>query len=462
MAEYDVVVLGSGPGGYVAAIRAGQLGMKAVVVERDTLGGICLNWGCIPSKALLRNAEVLSLIQHSEEYGITIQGVKADFSRAIDRSRRVVDRLTRGVATLLRRNGVEHISGTGSLTNANTVLVKGEEGDRAVTTDKVIIATGARQRHIPALPIDGKTVITSREALEMRKAPSRAVIIGGGATGCEFAYMWRAYGADVTIVELLPRLVPNGDEEVSGQLERSFRRQGIQIATGAQVQGIAVDDGTAKVSILSGGESSVLDGDAVLVAVGVEGNVDGIGLETVGVEIDRGFIPVDDMMKTNVEGIYAIGDVTGKMLLAHVASAQGVTAIEHIAGLNPQPLDYNQIPSAIYCRPQVASFGMTEAQAREQGYSIKVGKFPLAASGKALALNETEGMIKLVVDAEIGEVLGAHMIGAEVTELLGEIAMTRLLEATTAELGWLVHPHPTISEALKEAALAAEGEAIHI
>ena len=459
MAEYDVVVLGSGPGGYVAAIRAGQLGMKTAVVERDALGGICLNWGCIPSKALLRNAEVLSLIQHSEEFGITVDGVRADFSRAIDRSRRVVDRLTRGVATLLRRNGVEHVSGTGALSDASTVVVN---GDRALTADNVIIATGARQRHIPALPIDGETVITSREALELRRAPNRAVIIGGGATGCEFAYMWRAYGSDVTIVELLPRLVPNGDEEVSAQLERSFRRQGIQIATDAQVQGIAVNDGTAKVSILSQGESSVLDADVVLVAVGVEGNVDGIGIETVGVNVDRGFIPVDDMMKTNVNGIYAIGDVTGKMLLAHVASAQGVTAVEHIAGLNPQPLDYMQIPSAIYCRPQVASFGMTEEQAIQEGHEVKIGKFPLAASGKALALNESEGMVKLVVDAEIGEILGAHMIGAEVTELLGELAMTQLLEATTTELGWLVHPHPTISEALKEAALAAEGEAIHI
>ena len=459
MAEYDVVVLGSGPGGYVAAIRAGQLGMKTAIVERDNLGGICLNWGCIPSKALLRNAEVLSLIQHSEEFGITVDGVKADFSRAIDRSRRVVDRLTRGVGTLLRRNGVEHISGTGVLSDANTVVV---DGDKALTANNVIIATGARQRHIPALPIDGETVITSREALELRRAPSKAVIIGGGATGCEFAYMWRAYGADVTIVELLPRIVPNGDEEVSAQLERSFRRQGIQVSADAQVQGIAVNNGTASVSILSKGESTVLDADIVLVAVGVEGNTDGIGLDTAGVEVDRSFIPIDDMMNTNVNGIYAIGDVTGKMLLAHVASAQGVTAIEHIAGLNPQPLDYTQIPSAIYCRPQVASFGMTEEQAREGGYSVKVGKFPLAASGKALAMNETEGMVKLIVDAEIGEVLGAHMIGAEVTELLGEIGMTRLLEATTTELGWLVHPHPTISEALKEAALAAEGEAIHI
>ena len=459
MAEYDVVVLGSGPGGYVAAIRAGQLGMKTAIVERDNLGGICLNWGCIPSKALLRNAEVLSLIQHSEEFGITVDGVKADFSRAIDRSRRVVDRLTRGVGTLLRRNGVEHVSGTGVLSDANTVVV---DGDKALTANNVIIATGARQRHIPTLPIDGQTVITSREALELRRAPSKAVIIGGGATGCEFAYMWRAYGADVTIVELLPRIVPNGDEEVSAQLERSFRRQGIQVSADAQVQGIAVNNGTASVSILSKGESTVLDADIVLVAVGVEGNTDGIGLDTAGVEVDRSFIPIDDMMNTNVNGIYAIGDVTGKMLLAHVASAQGVTAIEHIAGLNPQPLDYTQIPSAIYCRPQVASFGMTEEQAREGGYSVKIGKFPLAASGKALAMNESEGMIKLIVDAEIGEVLGAHMIGAEVTELLGEIGMTRLLEATTTELGWLVHPHPTISEALKEAALAAEGEAIHI
>ena len=459
MAEYDVVVLGSGPGGYVAAIRAGQLGMKTAIVERDNLGGICLNWGCIPSKALLRNAEVLSLIQHSEEFGITVDGVKADFSRAIDRSRRVVDRLTRGVGTLLRRNGVEHVSGTGVLSDANTVVV---DGDKALTANNVIIATGARQRHIPTLPIDGQTVITSREALELRRAPSKAVIIGGGATGCEFAYMWRAYGADVTIVELLPRIVPNGDEEVSAQLERSFRRQGIQVSADAQVQGIAVNNGTASVSILSKGESTVLDADIVLVAVGVEGNTDGIGLDTAGVEVDRSFIPIDDMMNTNVNGIYAIGDVTGKMLLAHVASAQGVTAIEHIAGLNPQPLDYTQIPSAIYCRPQVASFGMTEEQAREGGYLVKVGKFPLAASGKALAMNETEGMVKLIVDAEIGEVLGAHMIGAEVTELLGEIGMTRLLEATTTELGWLVHPHPTISEALKEAALAAEGEAIHI
>ena len=433
--------------------------MKTAIVERDALGGVCLNWGCIPSKALLRNAEVLSLIQHAEEYGIAVDGVKPRFSRAIDRSRDVVRRLTRGVGMLLRKNGVEHIQGTGALTGPNSVSV---DGGRTLTANNVIIATGARQRQIPTMPIDGRVVITSREALEMTRVPRRAVIIGGGATGCEFAYVWRTYGADVTIVELMPRLVPNEDAEVSAELERAFRRQGIQIATGVQVQGIAVDDGGAKVSVMTNGEYAVLNADAVLVAVGVQGNADGIGLEAAGVRQERGFIPVDDMMRTNAEGIYAIGDVTGKMLLAHVASAQGVTAVEHMAGLNPQPLDYAQMPRAIYCRPQVASFGMTEAQAREAGYEVKIGKFPLSASGKALAMNEAMGMVKLVVDAEIGEVLGAHMIGAEVTELLGELGMTRLLEATTTELGWLVHPHPTISEAIKEAALAAEGEAIHI
>ena len=434
--------------------------MKTAIVERDALGGICLNWGCIPSKALLRNAEALSIINHSEEYGITVQGVKPSFSRAVDRSREVVRRLTRGVGMLLRKNGVEHVQGTGALTGTNSVSV---DGGRTLTADNIIIATGARQRRIPTMPTDGRVVITSREALEMPRVPRRAVIIGGGATGCEFAYIWRTYGADVTIVELMPRLVPNEDEEVSAELERAFRRQGIQIATGAQVQGIAVDDSGAKVSVkTSNGEDAVLDGDKVLVAVGVQGNADGIGLETAGVREERGFIPVDDMMRTNVAGIYAIGDVTGKMLLAHVASAQGVTAVEHIAGLNPQPLDYAQMPRAIYCRPQVGSFGLTEAQAREAGHAVKIGKFPLSASGKALAMNEAMGMVKLVVDAEIGEVLGGHMIGAEVTELLGELGMTRLLEATTTELGWLVHPHPTISEAIKEAALAAEGEAIHI
>ena len=458
MDEYDVVVIGSGPGGYVAAIRAGQLGMKTAVVEREALGGVCLNWGCIPSKALLRNAEVLNTIRHADEYGIGVGEVTADFGKAIERSRSVVGRLTRGVGSLLRKNGVEHVVGNGSLVDANTVEVDG----RRLSAKNVILATGASQRRIPSLPIDGETVIGSRDALALEEAPERAVIVGGGATGCEFAYIWSAYGSEVTIVELMPSLIPNEDSDISGQLERSFRRQGIGAVTGAQVNGISVDAGVAKVSVSAGGEDIILECDKVLVAVGVQGNVHGIGLEAAGVATERDFVPVNDMMQTNVPGVYAIGDVTGKMLLAHVASAQGVTAVEHIAGLEPQPLDYVRMPRAIYCRPQVASFGLTEAQAVERGYSVKVGAFPMAASGKALAMNESEGMVKLVVDSEIGEVLGGHMIGSEVTELLGELGMSSLLEATTAELGWLVHPHPTISETIKEAALAAEGEAIHI
>ena len=460
MPEYDVLVLGSGPGGYVAAIRAGQLGMKTAVVERDALGGICLNWGCIPSKALLRNAEVLSVIRHAGDYGISVGEVNPDFGKAIDRSRSVVGRLTRGVGSLLRKNKVDHIQGTGVLQDSRTVRIA--ENGGTLSANNIIIATGASQRDIPGLPIDRETVITSREALELRGVPGRVVIVGGGATGCEFAYVWRTYGAEVTIVELMPRLIPNEDEEISAQLERSFRRQGIKSVTGAQARVTGVGGGSAQVAISTDEGSRVEECDKVLVAVGVQGNTAGIGLEAAGVRTERGFIPVDDSMRTNVPGIYAIGDVTGKMLLAHVASAQGVTAVERMAGLDPQPLDYVQIPRAIYCRPQVASFGLTEAQAREQGYPVKVGRFPMAASGKALAMNESEGMIKLVVDEEIGEILGAHMIGAEVTELLGELGMTKLLEATTTELGWLVHPHPTISETVKEAALAAEGEAIHI
>ena len=460
MADYDVAVVGSGPGGYVAAIRAGQLGMKVALVERGELGGVCLNWGCIPSKALLRNAEVLELVHSADEYGVSVGSVSADFGKAIDRSRAVVGRLTRGVGMLLRKNRVEHVAGTGALASANEIVVA--ESGRALAADSVIIATGARQRRIPSLPIDGETVITSREALALREVPRSVAIIGGGATGCEFAYMWSAYGADVTIIELMPRLIPNEDEEISALLERSFRRRGIEIVSGARVRGILADAGGARVSVESAsGETSVTEYGKVLVAVGVQGNVDGIGLEAAGVRTERGFIPVDERMRTNVAGVYAIGDVTGEMLLAHVASAQGAAAVEHIAGLNPQPLDYSQMPKAIYCRPQVASFGMTEAQARDAGADVKIGKFPMAASGKALAMNESEGMVKIVADAEIGEILGVHMIGAEVTELLGELGMAKTLEATTAELGWLTHPHPTISETIKEAALAAEGEAIH-
>ena len=460
MADYDLAILGSGPGGYVAAIRASQLGMKTVVVENDALGGVCLNWGCIPSKALLRNAEVLNLINHAADFGITVDGVKHDFSKAIDRSRQVANRLTDGIAFLLKKNKVEHVKGFGVLRDRHTLQIEGT--GQTFSTDKVIVATGARTRNLPNLPVDRDVVITSREALELREVPPRVVIVGGGATGVEFAYLYRSYGAEVTVVELLPRLVPLEDEEVSRHLERAFAKQGIQQMTGAQVQNITVDGETARVTVQTEAGESDVECDKVLVAVGVQGNIDGIGLEDLRVATERGFITIDDRMETNVRDIYAIGDVTGKLLLAHVASAQGVTAVEAIADLNPPPLDYLLMPKAIYCKPQIASFGLTEAQAKESGHSVKIGKFPFIASGKALAMAEAEGMVKLVVDSEIGEVLGAHMIGSEVTELLGEVTMARLLEGTTTELGWLVHPHPTISEMVKEAALGAEGQAIHI
>ena len=460
MADYDVVVLGSGPGGYVAAIRAGQLGLATAIVELDDLGGVCLNWGCIPSKAILRNAQVLNLVRHAGDFGISFRDLTFDFGQAIDRSRQVVEQLTRGVGMLLRKNNVEVVHGRGVLRDAGTIEIAAD--GRQLTGDNVIIATGARQRPISSLPIDHRVVITSREALEQRKVPNRVVIVGGGATGCEFAHIYRTYGAEVTIVELLPRLIPGEDDEVSALLEQSFTRRGMRLLTGASVQGISVNGDGARVSISADGSDSVIECDTVLVAVGVQGNIDGIGLESVGIETENGFIEIDERMRTNVPNVFAIGDVTGKLLLAHAASAQGVTAVETIAGLDPPELDYTFMPRAIYCEPQVASFGLTEAQATARGIQVKVGKFPLSASGKALALAESEGLVKLVIDSEIGEVLGVHMIGADVTELLGELSMTRLLEGTTNELGWLVHPHPTISEAIKEAALAAEGAAIHI
>ena len=461
MADYDVAVIGAGPGGYVAAIRAAQLGMSAAVIEDDNLGGVCLNWGCIPSKSLLRNAEVLELIKNAGEYGISVGEVSYDYGKAIDRSRQVVRRLTGGVGSLLRKNGVEHVSGRATLRSANTLAIDGSE--RAVSADNIIIATGARARHIPGIAVDGETVLTSREAIVLREAPERVVIVGGGAIGVEFADIYHSYGAEVMIVEMLPRLVPLEDEEISQHLERAFRRRGIGYKTGAMVKSVVVNDGIAAVTVTEAdGSESEVDCDKVLVAIGVQGNSDGIGLEAAGVNVERGFIPVDDEMRTSVPGVYAIGDVTGKLPLAHVASAQGVAAVEAIAGMNPMPLDYTLMPRATYCRPQIASFGLTERQAAEAGYAFKVGRFPMAASGKALAMGESSGMVKLVVDSEVGELLGAHMIGPEATELLGEVGLSRLLEGTTTELGWLVHPHPTISETIKEAALAVEGEAIHI
>ena len=459
--EYDLIVIGAGPGGYVAAIRAAQLGMRTAIVERDAVGGVCLNWGCIPSKALLKNAEVVSYFNRSEEFGLKFDGFSADYSVAIERSRKVVDRNVRGVNYLLRKNEVEHIVGEATL-RGNGVVEVAPEGKRLQAAN-IIIATGARPRSLPSLSIDGDRVITSKEAIVLSDLPNSIVIVGGGAIGLEFAYLYRMYGVEVTVVELLPRLAPSEDEEISRQVERAFsRRHRVNIITGAGVSGVSSSTEGLQVTVDKDGEQQVVVCDKVLVAVGVQPNSDNLGLEGLGIGTERGYIQVDDAMATNVPGVFAIGDVTGKLALAHVASAQATVAVEGIAGLDPQPLDYSMMPRATYCQPQIASFGLTEAQAMEAGHDVKVGKFNVQANGKALGMGETDGMIKLVVDSRFGEILGAHLVGPEVTELLGELSLTRLLEGTTLELGWLVHAHPTISEIIKEAALAAEGRAVHM
>ena len=458
--NYDLVVIGSGPGGYVAAIRAGQLGLKTAIIEKEALGGVCLNWGCIPSKSLLKNAEILSYLNRAEEFGLKMDNFHADYSVAIDRSRKVVDRNTKGVGFLLKKNKVNHLQGTGKIVGAARVEVAPE--GNVIEAKNIIIATGARPRSIPPLPIDGVKVITSREAIVLRDLPSSIVIVGGGAIGVEFAYIYKMYGVQVTIVEMLPRLVPTEDEDISAQLERAFKRHRIDFLTGAGVTGVDTTGSGAVVTVDKDGSSQTLECDIVLVAIGVQPNVEDLGLETLGIATDRNGIIVDEKMATNVAGIYAIGDVNGKMPLAHVASAQAAIAVEHIAGLETQPLDYTYMPRATYCMPQIASFGLTEAQAREQGKEIKVGTFNVQANGKALAMGETTGMVKLVVDAQYGELLGGHMIGPEVTELLGELSMTRILEGTVLELGSAVHAHPSLSEMLKEAALGAQGRTIHM
>ncbi len=458
--EYDLVVIGAGPGGYVAAIRAAQLGLKCAVVERDALGGVCLNWGCIPSKALLRNAEVVSYFKRAEEFGLSFDNFTADYSVAIERSRRVVDRNVRGVSYLLRKNEVDHITGEATL-GGNGVIEVAPDGQR-LQAKSIIIATGARPRSIPALPIDGNKIITSKEAIVLADLPESMVIVGGGAIGLEFAYLYRMYGVDVTIVELLPRLAPNEDQEISRQVERSFSRYGVNIITGAGVTGVSEAGSRLHVSVSRNDSEQTIVCDKVLVAIGVQANSENLGLESLGVATEGGYVQVDNTMASSVPGIYAIGDVTGKLALAHVASAQATVAAEAIAGLETQPLDYAMMPRATYCQPQIASFGLTESQAAEAGHDVKIGKFNIQANGKALGMGETDGMIKLVVDSRYGEILGAHLVGPEVTELLGELALTRLLEGTTLELGWLVHAHPTISEIIKEAALAAEGRAVHM
>ena len=461
MATYDVVIIGAGPGGYVAALRAAQFGMKTAVVERDSVGGTCLNWGCIPSKALIKNAEVVSLFNNAKFWGVTVDGMQVDFGAAIDRSRGVVDRMTRGVNFLFRKNGVDVVTGTATLLDAHTIAVEG--ADEPLEASVVIIATGARPRSLPGLDVDGEVVMTSREALEAKEMPASAVFIGGGAIGCELAFVYNAYGVDTTIVEALPRLLPLEDAEVSAEVERVFARQGIHCRPGTHLVGLRREGDQAVLTVFTvegEGEEEIVT-DRVVVAVGIQGNVEGLGLEAAGVATERGFITVDKHLQTTVEGVYAVGDVNGVMPLAHVASAQGIHVVERLAGLDPAPLDYGLMPRAVYCQPQVASFGMTEEAARDAGIAVQVGKFPFRPNGKALGAADYEGFAKVVVEEGTERILGTHLVGPEVTELLGELSMNRFLEGTARELGTMVHAHPSLSEVVKEAALAAVGEALH-
>ncbi len=457
--HYQLAVIGAGPGGYVAAIRAAQLGLKTVLIERDALGGVCLNWGCIPSKAILRNAEVVSLFHRAQEFGVSFDNFTADYSKAISRSRRVVNRMVRGIAHLLKKNNVHHITGEAQFVDPHTLRISPE--NTLISAENVIIATGARPRTIPILPIDEEVVITSRQALEQSHLPSNAVVLGGGAIGVEFASVYNSYGVNVTIVEMMPRLLPNEDPEISQLLERSLRRKGIGIMTGARAFAFDRDEDSGVLRVETESGQVDMHCGRVLVAIGVQGNVEDLGLDSIGVAPDRGFIPVNDDLATSAPGVHAIGDVNGKLLLAHAASAQGVYVVEKLAGNNPPALNYVDMPKATYSNPQVASMGLTEDQARNQGYDVKVGHFPYMASGKAAAMGESEGMVKLVADAAYGEILGAHMIGADATELLAEVSMTRMLEGGITELGWMVHAHPTLSETLKEASLDAAGASLH-
>ncbi|MDP3766470.1 MAG: dihydrolipoyl dehydrogenase, partial [Dehalococcoidia bacterium] len=458
-ATYDIGIIGGGPGGYVAAIRAAQLGLKVALIEEDRVGGLCLNWGCIPSKALLWNAELVHLFQDAEDFGITYDALRIDMGKAIDRSRRVVDRMVKGVEFLLKKHKVAVINGRGRLKSAQEIAV--EPNDEVFDADHVIIATGARARSLPGVEIDGETVITSREALELRETPRSVVIVGGGPVGVEFAYFYRAYGAEVTVVEMLDYLLPLEDEAISRLLERAFKQQGIAYRTGAKVAGIATSSGKATVSVSTEAGDEDLAADKVLIGIGMAANTDGLGLENAGVELERGFIRIDEQMRTKAPNIFAIGDVTGKLLLAHVASAQGVSVVESIAGREPLPLSYEKMPRCTYCQPQVASLGLTEAQARERGMDVKVGSFPYRGNGKAIAMERTDGLMKLVTNGETAEIVGYHIIGQDATELLAEASLGSVLETTPRELGWTVHAHPTLSEVVKEAALAVEGEAIH-
>jgi dihydrolipoamide dehydrogenase len=462
--DYDLIVIGSGPGGYVAAIRASQLKMKVAVVEKAEIGGVCLNWGCIPTKSLLKSAQVFEYLNHAADYGITVEGmVKADFKAVIARSRGVAEGMSKGVQFLFKKNNIVHIKGFGRLAGQNNVEVEEAGGNKKIISAKnIIIATGARSKELPDLKQDGKKVIGYREAMTLPEQPRSMVVVGSGAIGSEFANFYQALGTEVTLVEFLPRLVPNEDEEISKQLERSFKKLRMKVMTSSTVESVDISKEKCQVSIKTPKGIEIVEANIVFSAVGVTANIEGIGLEKAGVKTEKGKVAVDDYYRTSVPGIFAIGDIVHGPALAHVASAEGIICVEKIAGMDAEPLDYNNIPACTYTNPEIASVGITEAAAREAGYDIKVGKFPFTASGKASASGSKEGFIKLIFDAAYGELLGAHMIGANVTELISEIVVARKLETTAHEIIKSVHPHPTMSEAIMEAAAAAYGEVINI
>lgn len=458
MSKYDVIVLGSGPGGYVTAIRASQLGLKTAVIEKESLGGVCLNWGCIPTKALLKSAQVFEYLKHAGDYGLTVKDYDKDFDAVVNRSRNVAEGMSKGVQFLMKKNKIDVISGYGKIKPGKKVDVDGKE----YSADHIIIATGARSRELPSLPQDGKKVIGYRKAMTLEKQPKKLIIVGSGAIGVEFAYFYNAMGTEVTVVEYMPRIVPVEDEEISKQLERSFKKSGIKIMTSTEVTGVDPSGEGVKATVKSKKGEEILEADVVLSAVGIKTNIENIGLEEVGIVTDRDKILVNDFYQTNMPGYYAIGDVTPGPALAHVASAEGILCVEKIAGQHIEALDYGNIPGCTYCSPEVASVGLTEAQAKEQGLEIKVGKFPFSASGKASAGGNTEGFVKVIFDAKYGEWLGCHMIGAGVTDMIAEAVLGRKLETTGHEVLKTVHPHPTMSEAVMEAVADAYDEVIHI
>ena len=462
--NYDIIVIGSGPGGYVTAIRASQLGLKTAIVEREELGGICLNWGCIPTKALLKSANVYEYLQHASDYGITVEGGKADFTAMIDRSRGVANGMSNGIQFLMKKNKIDVIKGTGKIKAGKKVDVTAEDGTvTEYSAEKgIILATGARSRKLPNIPQDGVSIIGYREAMTLKTLPKRLVVVGSGAIGVEFAYFYNTLGTQVTVIEFMPNIVPVEDEEVSKQMEKSFKKSGINVLTNSSVEKVEKTANGCVVTVKTAKGEEKIECDVVLSAVGIETNLEGLGLEEIGIATDKGRILVNDFYQTNIPGYYAIGDIVPGPALAHVASAEGIICIEKIAGHHPEPLDYGNIPGCTYASPEIASVGMTEKAAKAAGFELKIGKFPFSASGKASAAGAKDGFVKLIFDAKYGELLGAHMIGANVTEMIAEIVAVRKLEVTGETLIKTVHPHPTMSEAIMEAAAAAYGEVIHL